>query len=159
MPGRDASLIQLVYVSRRQANLRDEAVIDGIVFPALRFNRARDITGCIWVGKEHFVQVLEGSPDEVDPLYARIEQDTRHTSVTLLQREKVRQRDYERFAMQLIRGQESEEVAKVISKWSNGNAMIVSVADDDDPGRTSALEPVLRLATRVTRLLVGREAF
>lgn len=50
-------------------------------------NRALGITGFLIEFEGIFLQVLEGEPEAVDALYARICRDTRHRNVELLLRE------------------------------------------------------------------------
>lgn len=152
-----------MYLSRRETSVCDEIVIDGIVFPALRFNREHDITGCLWVGKQHFVQVLEGPTEAVDPLFARIRRDARHSRVTMLERAPLVDRRHARFAMQLIRGEEHEAIAEVVAKWSGSpvtvplDTVAVPASPRNRPSPGGAA--VVRVAARLGRLLVGRAAF
>lgn len=151
----DPGLTQLVYVSRRLPSVTDEQVVDGIVFPAMRFNRSRDITGCLWVGKEHFVQVLEGVEEEVESLYKRIERDPRHEHVTLLECAPLRAREYARFAMRLIRGPEHEEIERVMNRWAHAPAL--SDLKPSAPPPPIAVSATA-LAGKIGRLLLGRTA-
>lgn len=52
-----------------------------------RRNRTLGITGFLVEHEGTLLQVLEGEPEAVDGLYARIRQDTRHRNVELLPRE------------------------------------------------------------------------
>ncbi len=106
--------IQLSYRSARPPATTDEVVTDGIVLPAMRFNREHDITGCLWVGPNLFYQVLEGRAHQVDALYASIARDPRHTNVELLSREPVEQRQFGRFSMKLVTCNEEDQIAGLL---------------------------------------------
>jgi hypothetical protein len=46
-------------------------------------NPSKDITGVLLHSKNHFLQYLEGSKDEIVDLYEKIKTDERHTEVEL----------------------------------------------------------------------------
>ena len=54
-------------------------------------NSALRVSGVLVQSGSHFLQVLEGYPDTVDELYARIARDQRHSNVVALVREPIEQ--------------------------------------------------------------------
>jgi hypothetical protein len=65
-----------------------------------RPNNARDgVTGCLTVVDGHFVQVLEGEPEKLDPLMERLRQDPRHTDVRVMERRGVQERAFPSWSM------------------------------------------------------------
>lgn len=59
--------------------------LDDLVQTARWNNSRRGVTGALIFDGTWFVQVLEGAPDAVLPLFGRIEEDERHTGVSLIQ--------------------------------------------------------------------------
>lgn len=110
------ALLRLVYVSRRLEEVSDAEVVDGIALASLRRNRANDVTGCLWFGPTHFFQVLEGRADRVSSTYERIFRDPRHTDIQLLDRSHIEARSFERFAMRVVSGDESEAIGELIAR-------------------------------------------
>lgn len=111
-------LVQLAYVSRREPSLTNREIIDAIVIPGMRRNRALNITGCLWFGDERFLQVLEGDPKEVEGLYDRIRRDKRHFDVQLVSFAPVQQRSFDRFSLKHIESAELVEVDALIARFS-----------------------------------------
>lgn len=115
-------LTQLVYVSRREEGVSTDDVVDHIVLPAMRKNRRLDVTGCLWFGPKRFVQVLEGAPETIDALYKSIAADHRHDNVTLLNVSPISDRDFARFALKHIQGDEIAEVNRLIERYAPADA-------------------------------------
>ncbi|MBK1836398.1 BLUF domain-containing protein [Azospirillum sp. YIM B02556] len=79
-------MLTIVYRSEAIDRLPYSALADICLFSA-RSNCERGITGFLVELDGIFLQVLEGDPDRVDRLFARIVDDPRHRNVTLLRRE------------------------------------------------------------------------
>ena len=73
----------LVYTSGTDETL-DVSELEDLVGKAQTFNDAHGITGMLVYSDDVFVQVLEGQREIISSLYERIEQDERHTSVTII---------------------------------------------------------------------------
>lgn len=150
-------MIQFIYLSERAERVCDEDVLDGIVIPSIRRNEAEDITGCLWFGKGHFLQVIEGPEAAVRALYARIERDQRHRNVRLLLVRPITDRQFMRSAMRYIQGPEMPEIERVVAEF--GAALPtpsgVALVDASRAGtpRSSALQTIL---TAVQRLAFWR---
>lgn len=76
-------LRQLFYLSRADATLTDLDV-QQILRLSQRNNRRKDITGCLLCSGKHFAQVVEGPPEAVEELVARIAKDPRHHSFAVV---------------------------------------------------------------------------
>ena len=109
-------MIELIYASTRPRETTDRVVVDDIVLPAMRFNRAHDITGCLWFGPTRFLQVLEGPEQTIAPLYDRIVEDKRHENVHLIHTTPVATRSFERWSMKLIQGNEFDTIEELITE-------------------------------------------
>lgn len=129
--------IEIVYASHRPARMTDAEVVDGIVLPAMRFNRSVGITGCLWFGPGRFVQVLEGAAGEVEALYGRIQRDTRHSDVRPLRSGPIAARSFARWSMRALPGKAIDGVEAFF-----------------DAGRTPTPEAAAELRALMTTLAV-----
>ena len=77
------SIYQVIYSSDAAPSLNEEEV-ELLVARAHVSNDAHAITGVLLYSGLHFLQVLEGSRESVEQLFARVSSDPRHTGVTLL---------------------------------------------------------------------------
>lgn len=91
------TILQLIYAS--QPFGFDEAMLAGILVSARRNNPKFDITGCLIVRHDLYLQLLEGPEAAVDALYDRIAVDNRHLDVRCLVRETVDARMFPDWAM------------------------------------------------------------
>lgn len=93
-------VFRLVYRSRDQLPSDRRKVELGDIFSTARSNnKERDITGALLVADGWFVQTLEGEEAAVRTLFARIETDPRHDSISLLDAKNVDDRVFSRWAM------------------------------------------------------------
>jgi hypothetical protein len=98
-PASDKSF-RLMYRSRSRIPAEGRKTELGELFGAARSNnKRRDITGALLITDDWFVQVLEGEEEAVRGLFARIESDPRHDSVSLLDSQTVGARVFSRWAM------------------------------------------------------------
>ncbi len=88
-------LVRLIYASRSARPVTSE-LIEDILSQSRRHNLETGLTGvlCVCHGNV-FIQVLEGSREEVNRLYGKLLRDERHTDVTLLEYAEI---DARRFA-------------------------------------------------------------
>lgn len=75
----------LIYVSTATAPMRARDV-DAIVATARRVNPSLGLTGMLLWCEDRFVQHLEGPPDSIDMMWARLMRDPRHREVVCLDR-------------------------------------------------------------------------
>ena len=94
------SVFRLMYRSHSRSPAVDRKAELGALFTQARSrNKARSLSGALLVSDDWFVQVLEGEEQTVRTLFARIQQDPRHDSVTLLESDPVATRVFARWAM------------------------------------------------------------
>jgi hypothetical protein len=110
---------EIIYVSRRSPGVTDADVVDRIVLPAGRTNRSLDITGCLWFDSERFLQVLEGPRDDVERIYARIQEDPRHTEIVVLSSGPIASRSFERWGMRSVTGEGEETIDELARHFAN----------------------------------------
>jgi hypothetical protein len=76
--------VQHVLYRSQATQTFSERQLEELLAESRAWNQAHGITGLLCYSDQHFVQLLEGPPDEVDALYARIQRDPRHSQVTTL---------------------------------------------------------------------------
>jgi len=93
-------LVRLLYASRA-AKAVDQEEMEAILRQAKANNHKSGITGvlCLCRNGGVFLQVLEGSRDAVNRLYARLAADTRHSELVLLSYEEIRERRFAGWTM------------------------------------------------------------
>jgi hypothetical protein len=79
----DNRVQHVLYCSRAVLPL-DESQLATLLEKSRAYNERYDITGMLYYGNGHFVQVLEGAAPTVQRLFAAIRQDERHHQLYLL---------------------------------------------------------------------------
>jgi hypothetical protein len=77
----------------------EAAELTALLEQARRHNDAAGLTGMLLHTEGSFFQVLEGVPDAVEALYARIELDKRHEQVTKIVSEAIPHRSFAHWTM------------------------------------------------------------
>ncbi len=100
---------KVVYCSRNliegDAAARD-AEISQILETARKNNSRASVTGALLFSADHFAQVLEGPQEAVETIFERIQHDTRHSDVTILESLTSEQRDFSEWSMAYISPEE-----------------------------------------------------
>ncbi|MDZ4764333.1 MAG: BLUF domain-containing protein [Chloroflexota bacterium] len=91
-------LIALTYVSSESRPMTDNDLID-ILKSARSNNTERNITGMLLYGGGYFIQALEGEESDVNIIYNKIRQDSRHGKVLLVAREQIEARAFHEWSM------------------------------------------------------------
>ncbi len=91
-------LLRMIYISKvvRQIRFAD---VEAIADKASELNRRADLTGLLVYTPSHFIQVLEGPPENLTATFERIKRDERHTRVRVLDRTEVEQRQFGSWGM------------------------------------------------------------
>lgn len=84
------ALTRIIFTSSAGGTL-DRESLKRLLSAARANNSALRVSGVLVQAGSHFLQVLEGNPDTVDELFARIARDQRHSNVVLLVRESAEQ--------------------------------------------------------------------
>lgn len=82
-----SQLYQLSYISRSLIKGSDESIkqqVEAILNSSQKNNPALGVTGALLYSGGYFCQILEGPIKPLVDLYAKINQDERHTGITLL---------------------------------------------------------------------------
>jgi len=90
--------VRLVYASLKspECNL---AGMPELLKRARAFNHSEGITGILCFSRDRFLQCLEGPPEAVNALYARILRDPRHCDVMLLDYREIMDRSFGTWSM------------------------------------------------------------
>lgn len=91
-------LREVIYHSIADARL-SENDLQAILHSARANNAANGITGCLFHGGNEFLQILEGDKEAVEACLIRIEQDFRHSNLTLLADHHIEQRAFDSWQM------------------------------------------------------------
>lgn len=83
-------LCRLLYYSKTNSDV--DLSIDHILKSARRFNESKFITGMLWFDGDYFIQILEGSRENINLVYERIFKDKRHHTLTLMDFREVNER-------------------------------------------------------------------
>lgn len=118
-------LHRIVYVSRAVAPFDDD------LLPLLDWchevNPSLDVTGVLCFLDGVYMQYIEGDESMLDPLFQRIRKDSRHESVTCLERRAIRQRAFPEWRMKLL---EWDERSKAIFRsFSPGSRLDLFASD------------------------------
>jgi hypothetical protein len=93
-----AQLFQRIYASAARRNFGAEDLAE--LLRVARDNNAKlGLTGMLLYAEGSFFQVLEGPEAVLDPLYAKIEHDPRHTQMTLIIKEPISKRQFDDWTM------------------------------------------------------------
>jgi Sensors of blue-light using FAD len=101
--GNAVAILQILYVSSNAEHPEQrQSQLVSILAQARVRNAKEHLTGCLACWGDWFVQVLEGAPETVDAMMARIARDTRHTDVTVRMRREVRNRSFPDWRMAAV---------------------------------------------------------
>ena len=96
-------LMHCIYASAATRQF-ETAKLTALLQAAREHNDAAGLTGMLLYTEGSFFQVLEGVPDAVEMLYARIELDKRHDQVTKIVAEAIPSRSFANWTMGFSQG-------------------------------------------------------
>lgn len=97
-----SELYQISYISKNSVlGTSDElkALIEDILKKAQQNNPILNISGALLYSGGYFCQVIEGSKNDIETLFKRIQRDSRHTDVTVLTSDSVAKRSFSNWGM------------------------------------------------------------
>lgn len=97
-----SNLFTLSYISKNSINGGKQEIqlqIESILKSATKNNFKQGITGALLYSGGYFCQVIEGEEDNIEELFETIQQDSRHSQVTILNLEKSEERSFSEWAM------------------------------------------------------------
>ncbi|HWA74429.1 MAG TPA: BLUF domain-containing protein [Polyangiaceae bacterium] len=92
---------ELIYVSAAVTPM-DQQELAALLLKARANNKRLDVSGILVHHEGSFLQVLEGDPTVVEPLFARIQRDKRHQRTLVLQRGLSPQRSFGDWSMGFV---------------------------------------------------------
>ena len=140
----DGPTFRLMYRSHDLIPADRRKVELGALFSSARSNNKRnDITGALLLSDEVFVQTLEGEEALVRRLYRRIQHDSRHDEVELLEAGDVEGRVFARWAMAKVAGDGEPDIPLI--------AHVDGISPAAGRGTTADQEQVLDVMRRAAR--------
>ncbi|WP_412972232.1 BLUF domain-containing protein [Glaciecola sp. MF2-115] len=97
-----SNLFKLSYISKNSISGDKQEIqlqIESILKAATKNNIRLGITGALLYSGGYFCQVIEGEEDCIEELFETIQQDSRHTQVTVLNFETSEKRSFSEWAM------------------------------------------------------------
>jgi len=97
-----SNLYQLSYISKNLVTGDKNALqsqIESILISASKNNHKMNITGALLYSGGYFCQVIEGEEESIEEIFEIIQQDNRHTEITVLNFEKSEERSFSEWAM------------------------------------------------------------
>lgn len=94
-------MYRLIYKSRAKQQI-DWELVKELINKSEENNQDAGITGVLLATATHFLQVLEGSYDEINALFMRIVRDLRHDQVQLIAFDCIESRLYGGWAMHAV---------------------------------------------------------
>lgn len=94
----ESGLYSLIYISASKALMDEKGLLDLLV-QSRTYNKAHHITGMLLYCEGAFIQVLEGTKDEVETLFKKIRRDERHHMISVIKRGPVPRRCFSRWEM------------------------------------------------------------
>ncbi len=142
-PSTNAETFRLIYRSRNRIPAERRKVELGELFLVARSNNKKQrITGALLLRDDWFVQTLEGDETAVRSLYAHIETDPRHDSVSLLETGMVSERVFARWSMAKV----AEGGEPDIPLIANTTGISSAASRGTTPAQESVLD-IMRAAT------------
>ena len=135
---------RLIYRSRNQIPAGQRKAELGTLFGKARSNNKKQgVTGALLVFGDTFVQALEGDESVVRDLFATIEKDYRHDSVTLVETRDVPERVFAKWSMARV----SEDGAPDIALIAHVDGIHRAAIQNTTPEQETVLD-VMREAAR-----------
>ena len=94
-------MISLLYTSTASYLFSDDDIKE-ILNASHTYNNAHNLSGLLLYKEGNIIQVLEGEEEEVDFIFNKIKQDTRHRQLSVLIRSTITEREFEGWRMGFI---------------------------------------------------------
>lgn len=99
----------LIYVSKAEDDVEYDEILD-ILTHSWKYNHNSYISGMLLYDNRHFMQIIQGPILTIDKLYARIENDSRHTDIQLIGEELLHERDCSGWGIGFYDNQEAADI-------------------------------------------------
>lgn len=112
----------LIYVSKAEDNVEYDEILD-ILTHSWKYNHNSYISGMLLYDNRHFMQIIQGPILTIDKLYARIENDPRHTDIKLIGEELLHERDCSGWGIGFYDNQEAADMFYESFQIGHGEAL------------------------------------
>lgn len=112
------ALFRLIYASTASEGLDKDQILS-IIEKARINNTNLSLTGCLAFNHKFFLQVLEGSSENLNRVFHKISQDPRHTDIRLIEYSSCSYRNFYQWSMGLL--MDSELNRNEIMKYSSSD--------------------------------------
>ena len=109
-----SKLIELTYVSE-PAQIMSFLGLMRLLYHSYSNNQALGITGALIYENNKFGQVIEGPEKDIEDLWHKIQKDSRHKNVRLIESKPIIERNFSKWTMVF---QGNEEIAKTLPEVS-----------------------------------------
>jgi protein involved in polysaccharide export with SLBB domain len=109
-----SKLIELTYVSEPAQNMSFLGLMR-LLYHSYANNQALGITGALIYEDNKFGQVIEGAEKDIEALWQKIQKDSRHKNVRLIEAKSINERSFSKWTMVF---QGNEEIAKTLPEVS-----------------------------------------
>lgn len=111
-------MYRLIYKSRSVQDL-DWQIVENILHQSEANNALAGITGFLLASRTHFLQVIEGTFEDINATFLRIARDRRHDQIQLLSYEVIDARLFDTWSMKGIGvfGNNSDVARRLIDKY------------------------------------------
>jgi len=117
-------LLQVTY----RSTLKENDLVE-IISGSFTRNKENNIGGVIFVSNKDIIQTIEGFDFDIIKLYSKIEKDSRHYDVMLLDVHEVSERHFQKWKMQ-IQPKTRKEFKEYISKTSEYDTSTYNILKD-----------------------------
>lgn len=91
-------MYELIYSSIAHENLKEDDIL-AILEKSRDFNLKNEITGCLLLHNNEFIQILEGDKIIIKDLIEKIKKDVRHSHLMVLAENEIENRVFDRWNM------------------------------------------------------------
>jgi hypothetical protein len=125
-----SDLVELRYLSEAETSINVWG-LTSIIDVSVAWNKSHDLTGILFFEQGYFGQIIEGPRTEIEKLWDRIKNDSRHHSIELLGITEIEARRFPKWSMKLFDAQEFSETfpqfAELLAKIDNPNKKTLEV--------------------------------
>jgi len=125
-----SDLVELRYLSEAETSINVWG-LTSIIDVSVAWNKSHDLTGILFFEQGYFGQIIEGPRTEIENLWDRIKNDSRHHSIELLGITEIEARRFPKWSMKLFDAQEFSETfprfAELLAKIDNPDKKTLEV--------------------------------
>jgi hypothetical protein len=125
-----SDLVELRYLSEAETSINVWG-LTSIIDVSVAWSKSHELTGILFFEQGYFGQIIEGPLTEIEKLWDRIKNDSRHHSIELLGITEIEARRFPKWSMKLFDAQEFSETfprfAELLAKIDNPDKKTLEV--------------------------------